>query len=266
LINFIILYRISNGLSVRSLLLFNTMTGAFILPMYWFVTLTSQIELHPLTKAFIPSGVVSIALPFGWDNFFSRKNDNFNKLRQFVYSALNMPRPSQINVDDKKPSPRSKIVVVMLSLTGLIFVAKGLALQGADVALLNIIRENDPIIFLNDIDKSYSFASVQIFLYIFIALPSLAICILSQFSSQKPSYLWELSIIQASLIVTGQFYFIAAAFFWKTPKELQISPYNAVFWVINLIPVLAALMQLNSPWFWSYRVPLTAERTRPKTH
>ncbi|CAG7721215.1 unnamed protein product [Allacma fusca] len=73
-------------------------------------------------------------------------------------------------------------------------------------------------------------------------------------------FLWEVAVANFAFLLTGQFIFIVGSFYWKTPDDLRVDPANVVFWIINLIPVIACLAQIDS--FSVYKFSLISKNPK----
>ncbi|CAG7827975.1 unnamed protein product [Allacma fusca] len=227
-INLIAIYKMSHGRSARSLLLVSAMSYAFLASPYSICTLTSGIPLHPLSVSFTLSTLVYLLLPLG---------------------VLRIPRNytlSSKNSLGNDTQPISLGTSALLVAGAVVVVAKALVLAGVRNGLLDVVRLNDPLIFLDDVEKTTPFIQVVIWQYVLVSLPLFAISIFYHFKTAKPAFLWEVAVANFAFLLTGQSTFIIGSFYSKTPKDLRVDPTNAVFWIINLIPVLASLAQIES--------------------
>ncbi|CAG7826063.1 unnamed protein product [Allacma fusca] len=240
-INLIVIYKMSQGRSARSLLLVPAMSLAFFISAFTICTLTSGIPLHPLTVAFTPSALIYVVLlPLG---------------------VLRIPRnytlsPKNSLGNDIQPLPL--VTSALLVAGAVVIVAKALVLAGVRNGLLDIVRLNDPLILLDDVEKTIPFIQVVIWQYVLVSLPIFAISILFHFKTTKPAILWELAVTNFALLLTGQFIFIVGSFHSKTPEDLRVDSTNAVFWIINLIPLIASLAQIEN------RSSLTSQNSKAK--
>ncbi|CAG7732850.1 unnamed protein product, partial [Allacma fusca] len=228
-INLIAIYKMSHGRSARSLLLVPAMSLFFVMSAYTICILTTDLPLHPLTFLVSPTILAYLVLlPLG---------------------VLSIPRNYALSSKNSLGNDTQTIswgTSALLVAGAVVIVAKVLALVGVRNGLLDIIRLNDPLIFLDDVEKTIPFIQVVIWQYVLVSLPLFAISIFYHFKTTKPAFLWEVAVANFAFLLTGQFIFIVGSFYWKTPKDLRVDPTNAVFWIINLIPVVAALAQIQS--------------------
>ncbi|CAG7730096.1 unnamed protein product [Allacma fusca] len=236
IINYTIFYRVRTGLTTRSLLLFNTTACFAMLAQFGPVILTSGLTTRTTTKiflgifslyAFLPAIVLHSARDFQLENKLEKK------VMPVVLSVLTVP---------------------LLALSALIFISKALTSQGILDWPLDVFLQNDPMIVLNDIKDTYPYALSQIWVYLAVILPTIVVSIVYHFRKTKPHFLWEMSIVQASVIATGQAFFLMGPLYWETPEEFRVDPLNMSFWAINLIPVAAGFLQLAS--IYQYNSPL----------
>ncbi|CAG7826064.1 unnamed protein product [Allacma fusca] len=244
-INLMAIYKMSQGSSARSLLLVPAMSLAFLTSAYTICTQTSGIPLHPLTVSIIPATVVYLVLlPLG---------------------VLRIPRNytlSPKNSLGNDTQSLSWLTSALLAAGALVIVAKALVVAGVRNGLLDIVRLNDPLILLDDVEETIPFIKVVIWQYVLVSLPLFAISIFYHFKTAKPAFLWEVAVANFAFLLTGQFIFIVGSFYWKTPEDLRVDPTNAVFWIINLIPLNATLAQIES--LSLYRSSLVSKQANVK--
>jgi len=244
-INLMAIYKMSQGSSARSLLLVPAMSLAFLTSAYTICTQTSGIPLHPLTVSIIPATVVYLVLlPLG---------------------VLRIPRNytlSPKNSLGNDTQSLSWLTSALLAAGALVIVAKALVVAGVRNGLVDIVRLNDPLILLDDVEETIPFIKVVIWQYVLVSLPLFAISIFYHFKTAKPAFLWEVAVANFAFLLTGQFIFIVGSFYWKTPEDLRVDPTNAVFWIINLIPLNATLAQIES--LSLYRSSLVSKQANVK--
>ncbi|CAG7719592.1 unnamed protein product [Allacma fusca] len=233
-VNYVALYRLGSGKSSRSLQLLSATGLTMMFSGYAFSSFTSDLPLQPMTKTFL---AIVLKIP-----------------RSFV---LSHKQGSGI-----APKLLALITLPLLVAAGAVIVAKALVLNGVKNEYLEIVRLNDPLIFLNDVEKTFPFIAGAIWQNVIVSLPLLIISFIYHFKALKPTILWELSIINLGLALPTQFVFITGSLIWKTPKNLRVNPGNVTFWIINLIPVVAALAQVVS--LLQFRSSLVSAKAKSK--
>ncbi|CAG7828134.1 unnamed protein product [Allacma fusca] len=227
IVNFIALCRLGSGKTSRSLQLVSATGLSMMCFVYGFCTLTSGLPLHLLTKILLAIlAIYAFLIPAG---------------------VLKIPRGFTLSHKQGSgiaPKLLALITLPLLVAAGAVIVAKALVLNGVKNEYLEIVRLNDPLIFLNDVEKTFPFIAGVIWQNVIVSLPLLIIGFIYHFKASKPTILWELSIINLGLTLMNQFVFIGGSLFWKTPKNLQVNPANVTFWIINLVPVVGTLAQV----------------------
>ncbi|CAG7816377.1 unnamed protein product [Allacma fusca] len=244
-LNFISLWRLGSGKSTRSLQLISATGLSMMCSVYAFCVLTSELPLHLLTKIFLTILAIYVfLLPFG---------------------VLMIPRSfvlSHKQGSGSAPKLLRLITLPLLVAAGAVIVAKALVLNGVKNEYLEIVRLNDPLIFLNDVEKTFPLIAGVIWQNVIVSLPLLLISFIYHFKTSKPTILWELSIINLGTALLNQFLFIGGSLFWKTPEDLQVNPANVTFWIINLIPVVGTLAQVVS--LVPFRASLVSVKAKSK--
>lgn len=90
------------------------------------------------------------------------------------------------------------------------------------------------------------FAIIQSLAFLFYSLPILIISLVYIFRKSKPQYVWDLALINAGLVLQAQFSFIVTALDFQTPSELKSDPLDVLFWMNNLILMIAPQLFLWS--------------------
>ncbi|CAG7832677.1 unnamed protein product [Allacma fusca] len=218
------------------------LTNALMGGLLWGVNIFAEVTKDEQAKitGVVILGAITTATLFA----FVRK---WNTVR--TWTVLRIPRNYALS--SKKSlgndtQPISWGTSVLLVAGSVVVVAKALVLAGVRNGLLDIIRLNDPLIFLDDVEKTTPFIQVVIWQHVLVSLPLFAISIFYHFKTTKPAFLWEVAVANFAFLLTGQFIFIVGAFNWKTPEDLRVDPTNGVFWIINLIPLIASLAQIES--------------------
>lgn len=83
------------------------------------------------------------------------------------------------------------------------------------------------------------FAIIQSLLFLFYALPIFIISLAYNFCKTKPQYVWDLALINGGMMLQAQFSFIVTALDYQTPTHLKSDPLDLMFWINNLILLLA---------------------------
>ncbi|CAG7687576.1 unnamed protein product [Allacma fusca] len=86
--------------------------------------------------------------------------------------------------------------------------------------------------------------------YGLLLVPSVLISLASLSGKWVPSFLWDLSVIQAGYFMAGQTILIFGCLHWEMPPELKGNAGDLIFWAINGIPIAASILQvvLLSPY------------------
>lgn len=83
------------------------------------------------------------------------------------------------------------------------------------------------------------FAIIQSVVSLLYALPILLLSLVYIFRQRKPQFVWDLALINGGLLLQAQFSFILTAVDSDTSAKLRSDPTDSIFWLNNLILLLA---------------------------
>jgi hypothetical protein len=166
-------------------------------------------------------------------------------------STFMMPRNFTLRdrtASEKTSKPFEAAYILILVLSVAVIVGKAMVFHGMRGRFSDFMRQNDPLILLDDVEETFPFIGAIIWQFLLVSLPLFVVSGVYHFKLRIPRFLWEVALVNFALVLTNQFVFIAGSFFWRVPNELKAKPSNPAFWIINIVPLAGSAMEVAHIW------------------
>lgn len=114
--------------------------------------------------------------------------------------------------------------------------AKGMLSIGSQFRIFQAVLSHERA--LLDVDPA-PFAIIQSLVSLLYAMPILLVSLVYIFRKRKPQFVWDLALINGGLLLQAQFSFILMAVDAQTSAKLRSDPADLIFWLNNLVLLLA---------------------------
>jgi hypothetical protein len=107
---------------------------------------------------------------------------------------------------------------------------KGVGAVGNTKGIVLQLLKHEAVLFYDD---PAPFAAIQVLVYLFYLVPVQVLSLVYAFKSVKPQYLWEVTLINAGIVMQSQFSYICTALDTQTPEPFRSHWDDMTFWIVN---------------------------------